>query len=382
MDAAILKIKQGRSWLMTNHDFIGAMSLRLDPIDVKNSGFPPEMIAKCGFFATDGEHLFFNRERVLKESIENIAGVIAHEVGHNVLGHFARQGERENDAWQEAADHADNLLLLDAGVPLPSEGLADQKYKGWTAERVYTDIMSKPKQSKGKGNKPGNGNPDDGLVWPAQGNGDSAPEKLQEEWKQATHDAEQLGRLRGTLPAELAQALTKAREAPQDWRAMLRQFATDPCKSDYKWSPPNRRHIWRGAYLPGLRSEELSIMAVTLDSSGSCWGRAPEFVGEAQAMLESGIIGELVLIACDAQAHLLGRFRRGDSIDLPSIPGGGGTDFRPAFEMLEELGINPTCHAYLTDLEGEFPESAPGYATLWCTVTPGKAPFGTVVDMS
>ena len=123
-------------------------------------------------------------------------------------------------------------------------------------------------------------------------------------------------------------------------------------------------------------------MALSIDTSGSVYNRAEEIVGQGRAMLESGIIGELVIIACDSRAHLIGRFSRGDEIIIPEIPGGGGTSFKPPFEMLDELGIVPTCHAYLTDLQGDFPDQDPGYPVLWCTTMPGVAPFGTVIDMA
>jgi hypothetical protein len=39
--------------------------------------------------------------------------------------------------------------------------------------------------------------------------------------------------------------------------------------------------------------------------------------------------------------------------------GGGGTDFRPALAVLADADEPPACIAYLTDLEGRFPDEPP-----------------------
>lgn len=122
-------------------------------------------------------------------------------------------------------------------------------------------------------------------------------------------------------------------------------------------------------------------MGLFVDTSGSVWHRVPEFVEEARAILESGIVGELWIIACDAQAHLIGKYSRGEEIVIPEMPGGGGTSFKPPFEMIEEEGVRLACAAYLTDLQGDFP-SEPEYPVLWVATEPGIAPFGTVINMN
>jgi len=64
--------------------------------------------------------------------------------------------------------------------------------------------------------------------------------------------------------------------------------------------------------------------------------------------------------------------------------GGGGTDFRPVFEWVENQGVNPCCLIYLTDLEcNRFPAHAPAYSVLWIqTGNSGyRVPFGEIVQM-
>lgn len=427
-DPAARKIAQARAWLLREHIWLGALALRLEPqeldppvINCKNPKTGQIESVPVSFLATDGVSLFYNKKRCIAENVENIAGVVSHEIAHCALGHFARQGDRDRERFNVACDHAANLLLIDAGITLPAGGLADAKYKGWSAERIYIDLENNPpspqdnkKAADGmilpapdgsspqqgdatpeKGDKPGQ-EPKDGNGDPQDGDDDGKPgqgqrpqqspdqaeaQSLAQEWQRAAAEAAHVATARGTMPADLKRALDESRAVPQDWRELLRHFATDPNKTDYRWSPPNRRHLWRGAYLPGLRGEELGTMALFIDTSGSVYDRAEEFINEGRAMLESGIIGRLVIIACDAAAHLIGEYQRGDEINLERIPGGGGTSFKPPFEMLAEMSIEPTCAAYLTDLCGDFPDD-PGYPVLWVTTEPGRAPFGTTIEMS
>ncbi len=62
--------------------------------------------------------------------------------------------------------------------------------------------------------------------------------------------------------------------------------------------------------------------------------------------------------------------------------GGGGTDFRPPFEWLEEQGITPSCLVYLTDLDGPFPEIPSHYPVMWCSINKQRAPWGQTLHIT
>ena len=63
------------------------------------------------------------------------------------------------------------------------------------------------------------------------------------------------------------------------------------------------------------------------------------------------------------------------------IGGGGGTDFRPPFEKLEELGIVPDLAVYFTDMHGRFPDHEPAYPVVWAATTDKQPPFGAYVHV-
>jgi predicted metal-dependent peptidase len=67
-----------------------------------------------------------------------LAGVLAHEVMHPALQHHTRRGDRDRKRWNMACDDAINPLLLDAGLTLPKDVLIDHRFRGMSAERIYT----------------------------------------------------------------------------------------------------------------------------------------------------------------------------------------------------------------------------------------------------
>ena len=52
------------------------------------------------------------------------------------------------------------------------------------------------------------------------------------------------------------------------WRELLRNSIVSSAKNDYRLIPPNKRHIWRGIYLPSSWGEDVEV-AFIVDSSGS-----------------------------------------------------------------------------------------------------------------
>jgi predicted metal-dependent peptidase len=51
-------------------------------------------------------------------------------------------------------------------------------------------------------------------------------------------------------------------------------------------------------------------------------------------------------------------YSSGQPVQLNPV-GGGGTEFGPCFDWLDEHGIQPQTLVFLTDLYGSFPPSAP-----------------------
>ncbi|MDQ7831628.1 MAG: VWA-like domain-containing protein [Desulfovibrionaceae bacterium] len=203
---------------------------------------------------------------------------------------------------------------------------------------------------------------------------------------QAMNQAGQAGGM-GELPAGLVRLVEEVIRPRLDWKHLLRRFIEQNAVSDYSWLPPNRRYVHLGLILPSLKNQELPEIVLAIDSSGSVSRQALSlFCAELSAIL-SDFDTRITVLFCDAKVRQALTFSR---FDLPlhlEPDGGGGTDFRPAFAKVAELGLRPACLIYLTDLECDRFPARPDYPVLWAAYGPGGAqttdtpPFGEVVRM-
>jgi predicted metal-dependent peptidase len=82
----------------------------------------------------------------------------------------------------------------------------------------------------------------------------------------------------------------------------------------------------------------------------------------------------------DAVVQKVEIYEAGQPISLTPV-GGGGTEFAPCFDWVEERGIMPQTMVFLTDLSGSFPSDAPCYPVLWASNGRRQAPFGAVIPI-
>ena len=173
--------------------------------------------------------------------------------------------------------------------------------------------------------------------------------------------------------------MRESRRSKRDWRALLRDFVAARSPSDYRWSPPNRRYLAAGLYLPSVERRGLGTIVVAIDTSGSIGGAELEqFAGELSAIAEEAQPEMVHVIYCDSAVQSVQHFTAGESLRLKP-KGGGGTDFRPVFEWVKDHGAEPACLIYLTDLCcSKYPE-VPEYPVLWVTASRRTARFGETV---
>jgi predicted metal-dependent peptidase len=201
------------------------------------------------------------------------------------------------------------------------------------------------------------------------------------DWQIAVEQAETLAKLAGKVPAGLGRSLEGAAEAAVDWRELLRRLWSETTPADYSWMRPNRRHIWQGIYLPGTVREGVGEVAIAVDCSGSVSARQVAlFEAEIRSIIEGQRPERVHVLYFDAVVHKVETYEAGHRIQLNPV-GGGGTDFRPCFDWLEEQGIVPQTLVFLTDMYGSFPSDAPAYPVLWASTGGRSAPFGEVVPM-
>lgn len=418
------KLSRARTQLVLNQPFFGTLCLRLQL--VSTASFPT--------MATDGRRLVYNPAFVEKLTAAELEGVLAHEVMHCALAHHCRRGERDAQLWNQAADYAINLILIGNGMTLPKDALIDLAFADQAAEEIYAELRKRgqdsnpfPGPSPSSAQSVGGGTGADarshiaenaqpmqapsqpslqhpqlpgpgerpmrarqggfGEVLDAVGEDEGAPSAAElsrqmQEWaihgEQALFSAKACGR----KPEGIERPLEQARQSEHDWRAILREFiaATDP--SDYRWTPPNRRFISSGLYLPSIERSGVGEIVIVVDTSGSIGAEELEqFAGEINAITCETQPELIRVVYCDAAVQAAEEFRPSEPIKL-APKGGGGTDFVPPFRWVEENGIEPKCLIYLTDLCCQsFPER-PDYPVLWVTGSRKIPPFGEALRIN
>lgn len=187
----------------------------------------------------------------------------------------------------------------------------------------------------------------------------------------------------GSLPAGLRRLFKKSLPPRLDWRELLRRFLEDCADSDYSWTTPNRRHVHQGVYLPSRREPRIPHLVMAVDSSGSVDERAlGMFCTELSSLLDDWDTTLTVLFHdTRVQERLtLGR----DDFPLTLSPvGGGGTDYRPVCDYIEEQHLLPSCLVWFTDMQCDrFPQEPP-YPVLWVSTDPSAEtpPFGGMLSL-
>lgn len=391
------KMTKARVGLVLDQPFFGSLALRMtmreDPT--------------CQTAWTDGREIGYNPKFINTLSLNQCKGLLAHEVMHVAVGHNLRRQAREHRKWNVAGDYAINGILENSKIELPAGGLVNHAFDAESAESIYNKIPDPPPQNggsgkgqkgsgsgqsqqggqgdsdQGQGSDPGGcgevrdmKNPDGSTLSPAQ------VEQQAGEQKVAVAQAAQQAKSMGNMPADLARLVEEIVEPKINWREVLRRFVDQCAKNDYRWFPPNRRHVHNGVYLPSVKSEQLPPVVIAVDTSLSI-GKEElnQFASEISCILADYHTSCTVLY-CDTR---IGNVEEFSTEDLPLTlhpKGGGGTDFRPPFRYVEETNLTPSCLIYLTDMGGKFPTEEPAYPVLWVSSQKDEtAPFGEVVEL-
>ena len=372
----------------------------------------------CRTTATDAKSFYYNAEYIEDLSVEQVQFVLSHEALHCALSHFSRRLHRDKNRWDLACDLAINpLLVADGLIPVPEALLLDQ-FEGMTAEEIYPmldeheDLTPQDEHLYDEDDKDSEG----GQTGEASGQGDSDPqgggkegghnpeqdqkeqgnggadkpsplskdeqEQLSVQWAQRMAGAAQTAMQAGKLSGSLARMIDHLLQPQLPWRMLLARYMTATARDDYNYTRPSRRE--GSAIMPSLKSHELKVV-VALDTSGSVSDKEMrQFLSEINA-IKGQAHARIVLIACDAKVDDAGpwTYEPWEDFTLPQeFPGGGGTDFRPAFEWMQGQSPQPDLMLYFTDAQGTFPELEPSYPVIWLVKGKQKVPWGQRIQLN
>ena len=365
--------------------------------------------------ATDDRYMYINPEPFFdKYTLGNRVFIGCHEIIHAMLGHCAQlyniskkghidyaDGTRlpfDNDQFQRSMDCVINAMLVEGKVgDKPDDACLDQRVPATMSVLDAYRVIYKKKPGQGKGDGKGQaggagstpgsnpGNFDQHLK-PGGGTGQDANEAMSDrnetEWKTAVAAALASAKLQGRLPAGLERLLGAVLEPEVDWVDLIRSALTRKLgMGGGSWEQLDASMLVRGIGSPGRVGFGAGRIIVAVDTSGSITqDMMDRFMSEVGGILDDVRPRELVLVQCDAAIHEW--VECDDTADLQrKILGGGGTDFRPVFERIEQEGCEPDALIYFTDGYGSFPAKVP-YPVIWGNITKGYEkhyPFGEVV---
>lgn len=408
------KIRKAKTSLILQHPFFATLALKLN---VKED-------YSCHTAWTDGTDFGYNPNYVNMLSSKKLEGMTAHIVMHPACNHHTRRDGRDKNTWNKACDYVINGILLDAGFTLPDGYLYREEYCERSAESVYrildgeedakdiddpetsieqeeedseqSQVQEEQEQeSKSTDNsddtnsdEEGDQNHDPGMsgeIRDGEGNIGSGEDSGQDtEWDDAVIQAAINAKGIGKLPSALARMLNRRFDPYLDWRELLARFVAANARSDYSWITPNRRYIHRDIYLPSLSNCELDNVVIAIDTSGSISDTELEQFGAEISEIFSLYPANIHLMYCD---NRLQSIEQAAQCDLPirlEPKGGGGTDYRPVFQHVEDNQLSPSCLIYLTDLECKsFPPHEPYFPVLWVKTGSSKTrpPFGETINI-
>jgi len=364
-------------------------------------------------------YIYYNPDFVDSLSDAELAGLVVHETMHPALLCWRRQGSRKAivtdgtnvfSLWNLAHDLSFNPEIVSLAekcrakgkIKLPQGAALDPNYEGWSAEKIYDDLYQKMDKSKKPlpgvaGTMPGGMSGTDG-----QGIGDdlrsdlaksdtgkraargdkTAQQKMQNEWRVgviAAAMAHERKHGRGHLPAGIAKMVAELQECKVDWRDVLSQWiGENGNKEDFTFRRPRRRFDPNTTYMPSYQKYGVDDVIVLWDTSGSMTGRETEILSEVQGICED--LGLALRIICIDTAVHSDTHDVKEAVDvIPHIKGGGGSDFTPGFQLLEEEYYEGVVVAF-TDGHIGVPESKPPLIkdVLWCIQPSKEGSFGDV----
>jgi predicted metal-dependent peptidase len=352
-------IVAARVHLLMKYPFFGTIALRFELVDATDS---------LATAATDGLRLYYNSDFILGMKPAERVFVLAHEVLHVVFWHLRRKGKRNHDLFNMACDYVVNALLIDetcGRMPVritvrkgkkteERVGLYDKKYRGWSSEDVYEDLLKRNvKPVKGLDDHLEAVEDKDGkevIRLPGGGVAASSEAEIRDEVRQIVLDAAAVAA--GKMPQGLERQIRDLIDPQLDWRDLLNAHLQSSRRAEYDFTVADRKVVPYGIHLPSLHQDERLDMAAALDCSGSVNEEMLRtFLSELRGILDTFSDYVVRLFCFDTQVYGYLEITPENADDLLDYTpkGRGGTAFECVWEYLEDNDIQPDRLVLYTD---------------------------------
>ena len=382
-----------------------------------------ESPSKCMYnrsygMGTDGKNLYYNPEYVLRAYQKEkgfVSRMYLHLVVHGIFRHFFVNPQIEQRKWDLACDMATEYIIeswkldfadISAGADEKRELDRIRKNVGlMNAEKIY-GYLKKTKESEIDRLEKIFRRDDHSFWYPETKNRkDVIPvksgqvnqnrevmfsnQKLEELWKQAAKkiqvDLETFMKSRSGETGDFLVNLKLANRKKQDYSAFLRKFTRlgermkiNDEEFDYNFYTYGMQLYGNMPLIEPLEYKDVRVVktfVTVIDTSGSVEEeKLRRFLEKTYQILKSGQKSEdrvnFHLIQCDAlvqkDVKITSEKELEQVMEDLTLYGRGGTDFRPAFEYIEELRKNGELTnlngmLYFTDGMGVYPRKKPEY---------------------
>ena len=367
---------------------------------------------------TDGKNLYYNPEYVLRAYQKEkgfVSRMYLHLVVHGIFRHFFVNPQIEQRKWDLACDMATEYIIeswkldfadISAGADEKRELDRIRKNVGlMNAEKIYGYLKKKKESEIDRLEKifrrddhsfwyPETKNRNDVIqVKSGQVNQNRevmfSNQKLEELWKQAAKkiqvELETFMRSRSGETGDFLVNLKLANRKKQDYSAFLRKFnrlgermKINEEEFDYNFYTYGMQLYGNMPLIEPLEYKDVRVVktfVTVIDTSGSVEEeKLRRFLEKTYQILKSGQKSEdrvnFHLIQCDAlvqkDVKITSEKELEQVMEDLTLYGRGGTDFRPAFEYIEELRKNGELTnlngmLYFTDGMGVYPRKKPEY---------------------
>jgi len=339
--------------------------------------------------AVDGVNFWYAPSFVRDNQPVHVLGVIVHELLHCVLMHVTRGALHDPQISNIAADYVVNWYIRSkTEFKLPDCALYDERFANMSYDAVYQILMDENK-----------GQADQGLVDQSEQMGTFQASKgtnvsdetngltLEDYWVNNIHEAAKVTQNVNTSTSPLVEEILLSTVPPQlPWNRILKRFIKKTVKSTATWNTPNRRYVYKNIYLPSKASKNLDVFIFIWDTSCSVTNvQFQHGLAEVNRVAKTMKPSKIIIIQCDDKVAKVETFLPKDYPIETTIAGRRYTEFKPAFDYIEEHQLKPNCVVYFTDLEGSTDFEPPPYPVLWVnTAYPNNTnpSFGTVIGLN
>lgn len=375
--------------------------------------------ATDGFNVLVNPDFFFNVNNDGLKTRHNRVFVLGHEVCHNIFDDVNQFRKMQKNGrvpmhdgtflpWDEgiaqrAADFRINALLVESKIGKIPDDCQCFDLNIATATTSFLDAyrnLYKKFPPRGGGGKQPPGKGGQGPSRPGQtplpkgfdevlppGNSlgkepdQAAGERSQEQWKVEISIAQQVERIKGTMPGALRKMFDDILNPEVYWLDQIQGiFNRKVGSGSYDWRRPDRRLIVRDIYVPGRSGHGAKHVVFWGDSSGSMVNDVEKAMAEMQGIIDDVRPERMTILWCDNCIQAVEELR--DAADLEAIrakgaPGLGGSSSVPVFKWIaENCHEEPDALVCFTDGFIEYPDKQPSYNVIWCMITDQKPPWG------